>query len=645
MSYVAPSLSIPVVLGLDETGTTPPSYALILSAPYIEPTGNLLVLRTAPDTPPIAGTVGITEDQDQAAVEALSRLPISPVLSTVTIAERPDQAILSGESAVPAVVGEIAITADGDTAAFEGDGATLPLRHGSLALATAADVAVVDSVFTMRWVGEIPATEPADIGAAVGWFFPYIGPGFVETTEARDQASAQGIQIYPVAATVEGIEATDRGAIEVRAGLWLEETSEDSLQAVETATGEATATLVDIGWFSESVSISAANTPGYDVGLLAEDGVNALRLSGLAAETVVVSESSGAGYFGPAADEGLLVESHSAVLYSAQADQGVWRDTALSTLVITGLATDGFVAHETAAVVVEKTTAEVWIATDTEIAQCRVGGLAAEVLIGLESSTAGLALATGHADSPVLGEAATGGVQRVASPAEDALTAGETVALYLTPLAETDVGLVAESTTATLSVYLPVVMDTGIAAESTAVMLQLVGVLSDTLLAGDTLASAAQMIYVVNADTGAVSTYTLSPTVESLASYRGVLYLAGPEGLYAVDAAQDADGEVVWTMQTGLSLLGTDALKRVQDCNILSRQSNDVTLRVTTAHQGEKQTDVYRLPATTRDSYRDGVVKVGKGLSSVYWQFGLRGMGAAEIDQIKVSVNALSRRR
>jgi hypothetical protein len=137
----------------------------------------------------------------------------------------------------------------------------------------------------------------------------------------------------------------------------------------------------------------------------------------------------------------------------------------------------------------------------------------------------------------------------------------------------------------------------------------------------------------------------MTPVVAGLAEYRGTLYLAGPDGLYAMDATEDEDGEVVWTLRTGFSNLGNDLLKRVRDANILGRTEGNTLFKVVTARNGEKQEYAYQLPEATRDAYRDGVTKVGRGLQSVYWQFEMEGTGPAEIDQIKLAIEPLSRRR
>lgn len=192
----------------------------------------------------------------------------------------------------------------------------------------------------------------------------------------------------------------------------------------------------------------------------------------------------------------------------------------------------------------------------------------------------------------------------------------------------------------------PLLADTLVASDALERVLALIGTIDDTLLVQDALMGATyQTLVVTNAETGAVSTYTLTPTVTGLAEYRGTLYLASRDGLYAMDATEDYDGTVEWTLRTGFTALGTDRLKRIQDLNVLARIEGTTTLAVISDRTGDKQTLDYTLPPLTRNAYRDGVIKVGKGIQSVYYQFALVGTGPAEIDQLRLTVEPLSRRR
>lgn len=112
-----------------------------------------------------------------------------------------------------------------------------------------------------------------------------------------------------------------------------------------------------------------------------------------------------------------------------------------------------------------------------------------------------------------------------------------------------------------------------------------------------------------------------------------------------MDAVQDEDGDVVWVLRTGLSHFGSEALKRVTRANLLARIEGDTVFKVVSSRHGTQQERSYRLPPMTRENYRDGVVKTGRGIQSVYWEFSATGIAPAEIDQLRLDVEPLSRRR
>lgn len=174
----------------------------------------------------------------------------------------------------------------------------------------------------------------------------------------------------------------------------------------------------------------------------------------------------------------------------------------------------------------------------------------------------------------------------------------------------------------------------------------LVGDFEDNTLIVDALIDVNQKIVVINADTNAVSTYTFTQTVTDLAYFNGILYLAGPGGLYTLDSTSDVDGQINWTIKTGFSNLGTESLKRVHDINVQGRTNGTIQCNVIANRSGQKQSyGPFILPSASRASYRDGVIKIGKGISSDYLQFQVTGTGQAEIDQMRLVVIPLNRRR
>jgi hypothetical protein len=363
----------------------------------------------------------------------------------------------------------------------------------------------------------------------------------------------------------------------------------DTLAFADTLTSDFSVGALDTLVFSETLvmlgGIDAASLS--DTLRLDETLTSASSITGVLSDTVKFSDILVAGFSGSSTDTLVVSESIVTGSTSETVDSLVLSDLLASRMAIAGVVSDTVIASDEIGYGFVQSTADTLVASD--------------VIAG-----------TMEAASPVL----------------------------------TDTVVVGDVLAGSVAVYAASLTDTVVGSDSVTGSLALVGILSDTVLFGDTLSDAAyQVIVVVNAETGAVSTYTMTPVAAGLAEYRGTLYLAGPDGLYAMDATEDEDGEVVWTLRTGFSNLGSDLLKRVRDANILGRTEGDTLLKVVTSRGGQKQEYHYQLPEVTRDAYRDGVTKVGRGLQSVYWQFALQGTGPAEVDQLKLAIEPLSRRR
>lgn len=236
-------------------------------------------------------------------------------------------------------------------------------------------------------------------------------------------------------------------------------------------------------------------------------------------------------------------------------------------------------------------------------------------------------------------------VHQHATDLSDALTATDLVLLNTSEYATLlNSGIATDALTATVGLFSPLT-ESFVATTGLSGTLNVSSTSADTGVITDLLLNEEQTLYVINADTGAVSTYIVSPVITGLAQYEGILYMAGPQGLEALDASSDAGVEITWTVHTGFNNFGTDFIKRLLDVNLQARIQKDTNLVVVSNQYGQKYSYRYRLPILTRDSYRDGVIKVGKGISSVYWQVILQGKGEAEIDQIRLRLETLSRRR
>lgn len=155
----------------------------------------------------------------------------------------------------------------------------------------------------------------------------------------------------------------------------------------------------------------------------------------------------------------------------------------------------------------------------------------------------------------------------------------------------------------------------------------------------------ARVVFVINADTGAVSRYQFGEAINGAALTEDGLLMSAPTGLYALDADTDAGVPIAWSLDTGFSKLGTEYLKRLSYINVLGRFSASPDLRIVSDRVGIKREDRYVMDARNRSAYRDGRIKIGRGIQSVFYGLGLTGAGPAEIESLQVDVEPLSRRR
>lgn len=325
------------------------------------------------------------------------------------------------------------------------------------------------------------------------------------------------------------------------------------------------------------------------------------------------------------------------------ADTLTFADVVAGTLAISVTVSDTVSAADSASVDYQVQVSDTVSAADSVAAL--IATFIEDRLLGFDSVTAYASLSVLSTDViTAFDSIGTGDVQN----SEDILIASDAssgTVLVASPTLS-DIIIVSDTCLATVASYATVAYDTIMVSDAISGVLALIASASDIVLGSDFASDQEyQVITVVNAETGAVSTYTLPLTVTALAEFHGTLYFVGPNGLYALDASSDYGNAIEWSLRTGFSSLGTDYIKRIQDVNVLSRISDTSNLGVISNLSGVKSTNQYTMPALVRTSYRDGVVKVGKGIASVYYQFTVSGRGPAEIDQLHVTIVPLTRRR
>jgi hypothetical protein len=627
-------------------GPTVIAVDLVLTNGYTEPDPRLLILRSRPDVEPIAGVWSTTESGDAGNFDAHAAGLIDPVTGTLFVTGRRDTAAFSGASQAGLITGSFTVTDRKDAAALSGEGFIgIGQRRGTLASVERGDTVSMTAVYDPRWVAELAVDEDTDQGQFSGAFLEYVGPGFLVANERPDSVGFIGRITYDVSGTLAATEATDVGVIEVRAGLQLEAESTDTVRALDLLEGEVeTVSLVDRVRVLDTLdSAPYLNASDRVRGL--DTVVSNLRVSIFLTEQVRCTDTLEAVYEASLADT-VRAQDVSQVIYAGDvSEQANVADTIASQILLDGTLTETVQSSDSAGVLYQKASTENVRVIDTLTdggvvyqAALTDEGVAAEEWISTLSisvETVESVGATDALDSSLFAES-TDTVQVADTLSGDSLVLS----------ALEDSALVVDSLLGEVMVYAPALVDTVQAVETLGGALALVGILSDAVWAVDSLNEAiAQTLCVINAETGAASTYQMTPLVAGLAEYQGVLYLATADGLYAMDAMQDEDGDVVWVFRTGLSHLGSDALKRVTRANLLARIEGDTVFKVGSSRHGTKQERSYRLPPMTRENYRDGVVKTGRGDQSVYWEFSATGIAPAEIDQLRLDVEPLSRRR
>lgn len=631
-------------LGGTEGGVTA-SYELILASPYTEPSPYLLVLRSAPDIPDNPGTLVATERSDTALSFGIIGTPPDLRTGTLKVTEARDTGTLLATAVPPPVDGVIVAVSPDDSALVVGSYDGVTPRVATLSVIEQNDTSVATGTYTLTIVAVVEGAETSDTADLPGGFTEYTSPGFVLVTERSDSAVIYGYSVYDITSTIEATETADTALLTaVTAQYYEAPLLADAGKASDVLGGDVSSTLHTNGRATDTLE-GSVDAYLFDQAVATDTLDGVLRMNVALSDTAKAQDSLGtAGFIGISSDTALASDSLGAIRYGVTNDVAKASDTLSGVYKINDALTTAGTASDTIQAYFTGVLSDAAITSDSLLGE--IASKEGLIDIAVASDTLAAELTSTDAVRSDLGVARDVLDSIFLAASGDSANSTDDLGGNISTYAPLDDNAVADDILdGDLVVYAPSLEDTGIASDALGGYLEIHGILSDTALAGDTLFEAAQTIYVVNAETGAVSTYTFTPTVRSAMDYQGVLYLAGPEGLYAVDAERDEDGAIVWTLRTGFNNMGSDRLKRIRDINFQARTEGDTTVQVVSDRYGDKQEWNYRLPPLTRNSYRDGVVKIGKGLHSVYWQVAARGVGPSEIDQMRLYVESLSRRR
>ena len=151
---------------------------------------------------------------------------------------------------------------------------------------------------------------------------------------------------------------------------------------------------------------------------------------------------------------------------------------------------------------------------------------------------------------------------------------------------------------------------------------------------------------VLNAETAGVSEYTNFP-FNSFAFFNGKYYGGADDGGYELAGDTDNGTPVTASVRTGLIRMSDGLRTQVPYAYFGLTTSGDMLIKViTTSPQGAKNAQWYKFEKRAAGASRETRVKIGRGLSSVYWQFELVNITGADFafDSVQLMPIALERR-
>ena len=226
-----------------------------------------------------------------------------------------------------------------------------------------------------------------------------------------------------------------------------------------------------------------------------------------------------------------------------------------------------------------------------------------------------------------------------------AQTALETRSAAIAHLLET---LLASDVLAGLAVFTVDAADELVAADSVLTAMTLHAMIEDGLrvAVGLTLDGVPYTAMVLHTDTMGVTEYA-PYDFNSLATFGGVTYGAGPGGLYRLTGDDDAGVPIDAFARTALARIANGRQAQVDSAYLGYSADGALQLKaIVTEPDGSKTARVYQLKAKDSDAIHAGRIKLGKGVKSAYWAFEISNVLGSDftIDVIELHALALSRR-
>ncbi|MGO1000766.1 hypothetical protein ACTOWK_07265 [Lysobacter sp. CA196] len=145
------------------------------------------------------------------------------------------------------------------------------------------------------------------------------------------------------------------------------------------------------------------------------------------------------------------------------------------------------------------------------------------------------------------------------------------------------------------------------------------------------LDSGEYIAWVMNTQSQSLSQYTNYP-FNSYLGLAGITYGAADTGLYRLGGNTDAGEPIHARIRQGMSAFGSQLKKGFPSLYLGYTANGDLRLSVVAAdpRTGERVAHAYRLRARAADSVREGRVKVGAGLQSVYFDYVIENIDGAD---------------
>ena len=167
--------------------------------------------------------------------------------------------------------------------------------------------------------------------------------------------------------------------------------------------------------------------------------------------------------------------------------------------------------------------------------------------------------------------------------------------------------------------------------------------ISDTAQAGDWIWAKDfdSIAWVLNTQSGGLTNYD-NFQFGSMAFHNGVLYATSPDGLFELNADDDAGRNIDALYKTGFLDFSSESKKRISDI-FIGYTGSDLECDVETF---DKAVYTYEMEFRDAESPHNSRIKPGRGLASRYWRFGFRNTSGADFQIQDIAVQlAVSKRR